>query len=261
MKRILQISLLAVVVMSCTTIRQGEIGVKRRFGKLDPNVKGSGIHGYNPLTTTIIRVPIRTINLPLALENIPSKEGLNITAEMAVLYRVLPEKAPQVLSTIGERYESVVILSVFRSAAADVCARFFAKDMYTGQREEIEKEIGAEMHRILEPRGIIVESVLLKTIQLPKGLAESIEQKLEAEQQAQQMDFVLQKERKEAERKVIEAQGIANSQKIISEGLNKQLIEYKSIEAFRQMAASPNSKVIITDGRTPFLISPSSKDN
>ncbi len=117
------------------------------------------------------------------------------------------------------------------------------------------------MHRILEPRGIIVESVLLKSIQLPRGLAESIEQKLESEQQAQQMDFVLQKERKEAERKVIEAQGIASSQKIISEGLNKQLIEYKSIEAFRQMAASPNSKVIITDGRTPFLISPANKDN
>ena len=242
--------------VGCTTIRQGEVGVKRRLGKLDPVVRRSGVHTYNPLTTTIIKVPTRTINLPLALENIPSKEGLNITAEMAVLYRVLPEKAPEVLSTIGDRYENVVIVSVFRSAAADVCARFFAKDMYTGQREEIEKEIANEMHKVLEPRGIVVESVLMKSIELPKGLATSIEQKLEAEQQAQQMEFVLQKEHKEADRKVIEAQGIADSQKIISAGLNKQLIEYKTIEAFRQLAASPNSKIIITDGKTPMLISP-----
>ncbi|GAB3774323.1 prohibitin family protein [Spirosoma horti] len=248
--------LLAISLGSCTTIRQGEVGVKRRLGKLDPVVRGSGVHTYNPFTTTIIKVPTRTINLPLALENIPSKEGLNITAEMAVLYRVLPEKAPEVLSTIGDRYENVVIVSVFRSAAADVCARYFAKDMYTGQREEIEKEIAAEMHTVLEKRGIVVESVLMKSIQLPKGLAQSIEQKLEAEQQAQQMEFVLMKERKEADRKVIEAKGIADSQKIISEGLNKQIIEYKTIEAFRQLSTSPNAKIIVTDGKTPMLISP-----
>ena len=256
MKKLILCLLAAFLVGSCTTIRQGEVGVKRRFGKLDPVVKGSGVHSYNPFTTTIIRVPTRTINLPLALENIPSKEGLNISAEMAVLYRIIREKAPHVLTKKREKYESVVIVSVFRSAAADVCARFFAKDMYTGQREEIEKEIAAEMHTVLEKRGIVVESVLMKSIQLPKGLAQSIEQKLEAEQQAQQMEFVLQKEHKEADRKVIEAKGIADSQKIISEGLNKQIIEYKTIEAFRQLAASPNSKIIITDGKTPMLINP-----
>lgn len=256
MKKSIHYLLPALCLVGCTTIRQGEVGVKRRFGKLDPVVRGSGIHSYNPFTTTILKVPIRTINLPLALENIPSKEGLNISAEMAVLYRIVPDKAPQVLTTIGEKYESVVLVSVFRSAAADVCARFYAKDMYTGQREEIEKEIADEMHKVLEPRGIIVESVLMKSIELPKGLAQSIEQKLEAEQQAQQMDFVLQKERKEAERKVIEAKGIADSQKIISEGLNKQIIEYKTIEAFRQLSTSPNSKIIITDGKTPMLINP-----
>lgn len=256
MKKFVYYLLMGSAFYNCTTIRQGEVGVKRRFGKLDPSVKGSGVHAYNPLTTTILRVPTRTINLPLALENIPSKEGLNISAEMAVLYRIVPEKAPQVLTTIGEKYESVVIVSVFRSAAADVCARFYAKDMYTGQREEIEKEIAAEMHKVLEPRGIVVESVLMKSIALPKGLALSIEQKLEAEQQAQQMEFVLQKEHREAERKVIEAKGIADSQKIISEGLNKQIIEYKTIEAFKQLATSPNAKIIVTDGKTPMLIQP-----
>lgn len=260
-KNLILLSFLSIAVLTgCVTIRQGEVGVKRKLGKLDDQVKYSGVHGFNPFTTTIIKVPVRTINLPLALENVPSKEGLNITAEMAVLYRIIPEAAPKVLTTIGEKYEDVLLISIFRSAAADVCARFYAKDMYTGQREEIEKEITAEMHKILEPRGIIIENVLLKSIILPRGLAESIEQKLEAEQSAQQMDFVLQKEKKEAERKVIEAKGISDAQKIINEGLTPQLIEYKSIEAFKQLSASPNTKVIVTDGKTPLMISPQSKE-
>lgn len=259
--RLLIISFFAASSLTgCVTIRQGEVGVLRRYGKLDPAVRQAGLHSFNPFTSTMIKVPTRTINLPLALENIPSKEGLNISAEMAVLYKVVPEQAPALLSTIGERYENVVIISVFRSAAADVCARFFAKDMYTGQREEIEKDIAAEMHKILEPRGILVESVLMKSIELPKGLALSIEQKLEAEQQAQQMEFTLLKEHKEADRKVIEAKGIADSQKIIAEGLTKQLIEYKTIDAFKLLATSPNAKIIITDGKTPLLISPSPKE-
>jgi len=271
----------SILVASCTTIRQGEVGVKRKFGKLDNNVKFSGLHSYNPFTTIIIKVPTRIINLPLAVENTPSKEGLNISAEMAVLYRILPESAPKVLNTIGEKYEDVVIVSIFRSAAADVCARFFAKDMYTGQREVIEKEIAAEMHAILEPRGIIIESVLLKTIKLPAGLENSIEQKLEAEQETQRtqfvlqkkrleseqevqrMEYVLQKEHKEAERKIIEAKGIADAQKLISEGFNgitKQYIELKSIEAFKDLSVSPNTKIIITDGKTPLMVTPHAKE-
>lgn len=245
------------ILTSCLTIRQGEVGVKRVYGKLREKTLGPGFYSYNPFTSVIIKIPTRTINLQVGLENLPSKEGLIITAEMGVLFHIDPKMAGALLTTVGEAYEQTLVSSVFRSSAADVCARFFAKDMYTVQREVIEREITAKMMTILGSRGIIIEHVLIKQIELPKGLSQSIEQKLEAEQQAQQMEFVLQKEKKEAERKVIEARGISDAQKILSEGLSKQIIELKSIEAFKLLANSPNAKIIITDGKTPFLINTS----
>jgi prohibitin 1 len=156
--------------------------------------------------------------------------------------------------------EDNVINSVFRSSASDVCSRFFAKDMHSTQRATIEKDITDQMAKILEPRGFQIEAVLLKNISLPAGLARAVEEKLEAEQDAQRMAFLLDREKQEATRKRIEAEGIRDAQKIISEGLNKNIIEWQSIEAFRELAKSSNSKVIITDGNAPMMIN-TSKDN
>jgi regulator of protease activity HflC (stomatin/prohibitin superfamily) len=153
--------------------------------------------------------------------------------------------------------ETNVISSVFRSTAADVCSRYYAKDMHSAQRANIEREIAEQMVKILQPRGFDIEAVLLKNIQLPLGLARAVEEKLEAEQDAQRMEFLLQREKQEAERKLIEAQGIRDAQKIISEGLNRNIIEWQSIEAFRELAKSPNAKIILTDGKAPMLINPS----
>jgi prohibitin 1 len=132
--------------------------------------------------------------------------------------------------------------------------------MHSVQRATIEKEITDQMTKILEPRGFQIEAVLLKNISLPPGLARAVEEKLEAEQDAQRMAFLLDREKQEATRKRIEAEGIRDAQKIISEGLNKNIIEWQSIEAFRELAKSSNSKVIITDGNAPMMINPS-KDN
>jgi regulator of protease activity HflC (stomatin/prohibitin superfamily) len=126
--------------------------------------------------------------------------------------------------------------------------------MHSAQRAVIEKEIADHMNKILQPRGFIIESVLMKSIKLPEGLANAIEQKLEAEQRAQQMEFELQRERLEADRKKIAAQGTRDAQQIINEGLSENVIRWQSIEAFRELARSPNAKVIITNGNTPFLI-------
>ena len=151
-------------------------------------------------------------------------------------------------------YENVVILSVFRSAAADVCSRFLAKDMYTASRAAIESEILSQMDEVLLDRGFIVESVLMKSIELPSGLARAIEDKLQAEQLAQSMEFELQREEMEARRKIIEAEGIRDAQKIIEQGLTAKIIEWQSIEAFRELASSANAKLIITDGKAPLMI-------
>ncbi|MCU0383602.1 MAG: prohibitin family protein [Cyclobacteriaceae bacterium] len=245
----------AFVFTSCAIVRQGEVGIKRRLGVLNPKVIQPGSVGFNPFTSTIIKMPIRTMNMEIS-SNLPSKEGLNVAAVISILYRIEPGKAPYIVENIGVGNEQNVISSVFRSTAADVCSRFFAKDMHSAQRAIIEKEIATQMGELLVPRGFVIEAVLLKNIQLPAGLARAVEEKLEAEQDAQRMEFLLDREKREAQRKKIEAEGIRDSQKIIAEGLTKGIIEWQSIEAFRELSKSPNSKIIITDGKAPMLIDP-----
>jgi prohibitin 1 len=257
--QIIILTMTAFVALSCSVVRQGEIGMKRKLGKLDQKILQPGAVGYNPFVTRVIKMPIRTMNMEIST-NLPSKEGLNVTAVISILYRIVPDKAPSIVETIGVGNEENVINSVFRSSASDVCSRFFAKDMHSVQRATIEKEITDQMTKILEPRGFQIEAVLLKNISLPPGLARAVEEKLEAEQDAQRMAFLLDREKQEATRKRIEAEGIRDAQKIISEGLNKNIIEWQSIEAFRELAKSSNSKVIITDGNAPMMINPS-KDN
>jgi regulator of protease activity HflC (stomatin/prohibitin superfamily) len=244
---------------SCSVVRQGEIGMKRKLGKLDQEIIQPGAIGYNPFVTRIIKMPIRTMNMEIN-SNLPSKEGLNVAAVISILYRIVPDRAPSIVENIGVGNEENVINSVFRSSASDVCSRFFAKDMHSAQRAAIEKEITEQMETILAPRGFEIEAVLLKNIALPTGLARAVEEKLEAEQEAQRMEFLLDREKREAQRKIIEAEGIRDSQKIISEGLTPAIIQWQSIDAFREVAKSPNSKVIITDGNAPMLINPG-KDN
>jgi prohibitin 1 len=244
------------VSASCSVIRQGEVGIKRRLGKLDQKILQPGAVGYNPFVTRIIKMPIRTMNMEINT-NLPSKEGLNVTAIISILYRIVPGKAPSIIETIGVGNEANVISSVFRSSASDVCSRYFAKDMHSAQRASIEAEITKQMESILSSRGFEIEAVLLKNISLPAGLARAVEEKLEAEQAAQRMEFLLDRERREAQRKIIEAEGIRDAQKIISEGLTPAIIQWQSIDAFKELSKSPNSKVIITDGNAPMLINPS----
>ena len=253
MKNLLFLSLLALSVSSCTVVRQGEVGVKRKFGKLNSTVADAGLVGFNPLTTTVLKVPIRTVNQEVRL-NLPSKEGLTIESEISILYSIEKNKVPFILEDVGMNYERVLILNVFRSSAADVTAQYMAKDMHSGMRGKIEDQILERMHESLRDRGFIVERVLMKSIKLPTELSRAIERKLQAEQEAQQMEFVLERERKEAERRKIEAEGTREAQKILAEGLVREIIELRSIEAFRELANSPNAKIIITDGKTPYLI-------
>lgn len=244
-----------VVLPACATVRQDEVGVKRTLGRIAQRPIAPGPQLIAPGFQSVIRVPVRTLNREVRLD-LPSKEGLNVAAEVSILYRVRPEAAPRILETAGLAYEDVIVLPVFRSAAADVSARFMAKDLHSGERAAIEKGIRETMAATLEPRGIVVESVLLKSIRLPAGLADAVEQKLEAEQRAEQMRFVLERERQEAERKRVEAAGIRDAQQIIGEGLTPLVISFQSIQAFRELAQSSNAKLILTDGRTPFFVNP-----
>ncbi len=240
-----------VFLTSCAVIREGEVGVKRRFGKYDDRPYTQGLKVFNPFTTTIVKVSTQTNNMEVEL-NLPSKEGLNIQAEVSILYGVIGKEAPQLLRNIGPNFERTVILPVFRSAVADVTSQFLAKDMHTGARAHIEETIRKRMSDLLSDRGIVVEAVLLKSIVLPRNLARAIEEVLEAEQAAARLSFVLEQEKREADRKRIEAEGVRDAQKIIAEGLSAQVLQFKSIEAFLELAKSPNTKIIVSDGDMPM---------
>ena len=253
MKNILILCLPVLFMASCAVVRPGEAAMKQKLGELDNKVTTKGSICFNPFTTRVVKESIQTNNLELLL-NLPSKEGLSVASEISILYRLEVDKVPDVLQNIGPNYPSV-ITNVFRSASADVCSQFFAKDMHSGRRADIEDEIKVKMDENLRQEGIVIEAVLMKSIQLPRGLSSSIERKLQAEQDAMRMEFILQQERLEAQRKIIEAEGTRDSQKILAQGLTPEIIKIRSIDAFRELSRSDNSKIIITDGKTPFLIS------
>jgi prohibitin 1 len=216
-RSIISILCVAAILSSCTRIIQGEVGVKRRLGKVGKRAISPGLVVFNPITTRVIKIPVRTVNLEIST-GLPSKEGLTIKSEISILYRIKSNSAIEMLETIGLDFEEVIILPVFRSASADVCARFMAKDMHSAERSKIEKEIRDQMMIVLEPRGFIIEAVLMKNITLPAGLSKAIEDKLQAEQDAQRMEFILQRETKDAQRKVIEAEGAKQIAIIAAEG-------------------------------------------
>lgn len=282
---LVSISILILFTSSCSRIIQGEVGVKRRLGKVSAKTISPGIVVFNPFSTRIIKLPTRTVNLEIAT-GLPSKEGLTIRSEISILYRIETKNAVHVLEDIGLDYEDVIILPVFRSASADVCARFMAKDMHSAERAKIERAIKDQMMETLADRGFVIEAVLMKNITLPAGLSNAIEEKLNSEQEAQRMEFVLQRETKDAQRKVIEAegrkqiavieaegqrqaaiiraegeksariieaQGVKEANDLVNSSLTPNVLKFKSIEAFSGIGESTNTKVIITDGKTPLL--------
>lgn len=248
---------IAASLTSCAVIRPGEAGIIQRFGNFQTEVKTEGVFLFNPITSKVVKESIQTNNLELFL-NLPSKEGLSVDSEISILYHLETQMVPQVLQTLGRDYRTI-ISSVFRSASADVCSQFFAKDMHSGKRADIEEAIRLKMQDNLNPKGIVIEAVLMKSIQLPTRLSNSIEQKLQAEQDAMRLVFILEQSRLEAERKIIDATGERDAQLILAEGLTPEIIKIRSIEAFMKLSTSINSKVIITDGKAPFLIGANDK--
>jgi prohibitin 1 len=249
------ICFVAFSMTSCMVIRQGEVGVPRTFGKYSDKVYTSGLRSFNPFTSTIVKVSTQTENIEVAVD-IPSREGLTIRSEVSILYNVVQRDAPDLLRNIGMDFEETVILPVFRSAVADVTSKFYAKDMHSGSRAQIEIEIRELMMKTMKDKGILIEAVLLKSIQLPRSLAKAIEDKLEAEQQAQRMEFELQRQKQEAERQRIQAQGVSDANAIITKGLTPAILQFKAIEAWLALSQSPNAKVIISNGTVPMMINP-----
>jgi len=224
-------------------IPAGHVGVKDFFGIVSKKVLPPGVHLVVPLTR-VVPMSVRTQQVKETAE-VPSQEGLTMDLEASLLYRLDPEKASDIYKTVGRDYESNVVEPQIRSAIREITATYDAKALYSSAREKIAHEISAYFAKLTKDRGIVTEAVLLRKIGLPAIVANAIQEKLRREQEAEQMKFVLQKEQQEAERKRIEAQGIADFQRIVAAGISPQLLEWKGIEATEKLAASANSKIVV----------------
>ena len=221
----------------------GHVGVIDLFGVVRPTTLHSGLRLVNPLAR-VIQMSVKTQEAKEVME-VPSKEGLTMQLEVSALFHLEPAKAPEVYRTVGTNYLEVLFEPQFRSVARGVTASYEAKALYTSEREHLATLLAEELRELLAPRGIAVEATPLRRIGLPQRLAQAIEEKLSAEQESQRMQFVLQKEQQEAERKRIEGAGIADFQRIVSQGISEQLLRWKGIEATLKIAESQNAKVVV----------------
>jgi len=228
---------------SVTRVGTGHVGVLTLFGKVTGETLGEGLHLINPLkTNNEMSVQTQTIK---ESANVPSSEGLMMALDTSLIYHLNPDRAAEVFQKIGADYENVVVEPTLRSAIRESTASHTANALYTGEREMVAKQIQDQITQELSKRGLTVESVLLRDIQLPATLKASIEAKQQAEQEALAMNFRLQKETQEAQRKRIEAAGVRDFQQIVAQGITPSLLEWKGIEATENLAKSANSKVVV----------------
>jgi prohibitin 1 len=241
------LTLLIIVVLvlgrSIRVIPAGSVGVVDLFGRVSPETLSSGIQFANPLAR-VVTMSVKTQELKEVMD-VPSKEGLSINVECSVLFHLDPERAADVYRTLGQDYVPVILEPQFRSVTRGVTAAYEAKALYTSEREHLAQLITGDLQKLLAPRGVVIESTPLRRLTLPQRITTAIEEKLSADQESQRMEFVLLKEKQEAERKRIEAAGIADFQRIVAQGISPELLRWKGIEATTKIAESPNSKVIV----------------
>ncbi|MBI3456455.1 MAG: prohibitin family protein [Candidatus Rokubacteria bacterium] len=243
---------LGVVLGAFRVVPGGTVGVQILFGKIDDRALSEGLSAINPLKEVRL-MSVRTLEM-FEHADVPSKEGLTVGLEVSALYHLESKAAPGVFRTLGERYATVFILPQFRSVIRGATVNHEAKDLYTSGREVIAQQIYDELHKMLGERGIILEKVLLRRIVLPRMVEEAINTKLAAEQEAERMRFVLLKERQEADRKRVEASGIADFQRIVSQGISEPLLKWKAIEVAHEISKSPNTKVVILGDKSGLPI-------
>ncbi len=240
---------LFVVIMlfaSVARVPTGHVGVLTLFGRVTGDVLPEGMHLVNPFkSNNVMSVQTQTIKEGAT---VPSNEGLIITLDTSLLYRLDASRAAEVYQKVGANYADRVVEPNLRSTIRSVTAMHSANALYSGEREKVAAQMMNELSNELAKRGIIVENILLRDIQLPLALKQSIEAKQQAEQESLAMSFRLQKEKQEAERKRIEAAGIRDFQQIVAQGISPQLLEWKGIEATETLAKSPNSKVVVIGG-------------
>lgn len=252
--------LLAVLFASIVQIGPGEVGVQILFGKVQDGILRSGLNFVNPLVE-VEKLDIKTqaytmsgtndqdineirVNKSDPIQTL-SSDGLTLILDVTVWYRLSADDAPNIIRTIGSDYQSKIVLPAIRTAIRDVAVNFVATDIYSSKRDDYVNDVAKKLEMSFEGRGLILEKVLLRNVELPQKVREAIDEKISAEQRAQQMVYVLQKERQEAERKQVEAEGVAEAQRIINSTISNSYLQWKYIEALRELVNSPNNSFVI----------------
>jgi regulator of protease activity HflC (stomatin/prohibitin superfamily) len=227
-----------------TVIPAGHVGVVDFLGYVSETTLKAGVNIVNPMAR-VIKYSIQTKEHK-ELMQVLSREGLTIGLEVSTLYRLNPDFAARVYKTVaGGDYETIILIPQFRSISRAVTASFQASALYSTERERLGASIQEDLAKIVATRGVIIENTPIRNVALPVQLTEAIEQKQRADQESQRMEFILTKEKQEADRKRIEAKGIADFQAIVAAGISEQLLRWKGIEATMKIAESNNSKVVI----------------
>lgn len=238
-----------------TVVPAGHVGVVDVFGNVSNTTLKPGVNLVNPLAE-VKHFSVKTQESFQEAE-VPSREGLTVGLEVSALFHLDPDMADDIYREVGPNYVEVLLIPLFRSVTRGVTAEYDAKALYTSQREELAKKIQTALMAEVGKRGIVIENTPLRQVSLPPNLRTAIEQKLQAEQESEKMEFVLTREKQEAERKRVEAQGIADYQTIISEGLNENVLRWKGIEATEKLSRSENSKVVVIgsgNGGLPIIL-------
>lgn len=235
--------ILFVVGQPIAIIPAGHAGVVDLYGHVPRGVLSSGLQ----LKTLLASVKLFSLKTMLVevTQDVPTTEGLIVELDVSVLYHIDPQRARELYITIGTNYQTVLVMPEITSTIRSLTSRVSAKALYSAGRDDLSIGITAELNSKLNPRGIVVEQALLRKVVLPRLVTTAIEEKLKAEQDSQRMEFVLTKEKQEADRKRLEAQGIADFQAIVSRGISTELLQWKGIEATERLAASNNAKVVV----------------
>ena len=257
---------IGVLTASIVQVDAGHVGVKKLFGQVQPDVLYSGLHLINPFVD-VVEVETRTQNYTMSgVHNegdkigddairVLSADGLEVTIDLTVLFRVIPEASPSLFKETGLDYKDKIVRPISRTNIRDNAVYYDAVSLYSTKRDEFQARIYKALESEFNKRGLRLENLLIRNIALPTSVKNAIESKINAEQEAQKMQFVLQKERQEADRKRVEAQGIADYQRIISESLTDKQLQYEQIKTMKELAASSNAKIIIMGkGNSPMIL-------
>jgi regulator of protease activity HflC (stomatin/prohibitin superfamily) len=262
--------LLMVIGLLTSVVKQvdaGTVGVQSLFGKVDRHVLESGLNFVNPMVAVTF-FDIKTQNYTMSgvhdegdksgddAIRVLSADGLEVIIDVTVLYSVIPGEAPKIFREIGADYRNTIVRPLTRTKIRDNAVYYLAIDLYSSKRDEFQGRIFKSIENDFRKRGLLLEQLLVRNITLPASVKSAIESKINAEQESQKMQFILAKERQEADRKRVEAQGIADYQRILSEGLSDKMLQYEMIKAQKELATSPNSKVIVfgSKGGTPVIL-------